>query len=61
MEQSAQRSCGCLFLEVFKARLDETIGNLVYCRVFLPMTRGLELDDLKNPFQLKPFHDMIVM
>ncbi|KAJ7395660.1 hypothetical protein BTVI_153022 [Pitangus sulphuratus] len=33
-------------LEVFKARLDGTLSNLVQWKVSLPMTRGLELDDL---------------
>ena len=33
-------------LEVFKARLDGTLGNLVWWRVSLPMAGGLELDDL---------------
>ena len=34
------------FLEVFKARLDEALGNLVWWRVSLPAAGGLELDDL---------------
>ncbi|GAB0188906.1 hypothetical protein GRJ2_001355900 [Grus japonensis] len=33
-------------LEVFKARLDGALGNLVQWRVSLPMAGGLELDDL---------------
>ncbi|GAB0210182.1 hypothetical protein GRJ2_003484000 [Grus japonensis] len=33
-------------LEVFKARLDEALGNLVWWRVSLPMAGVLELDDL---------------
>ena len=33
-------------LEVFKARLDETLSNLVWWKVSLPMTGGLELNDL---------------
>ncbi|GAB0209666.1 hypothetical protein GRJ2_003432300 [Grus japonensis] len=33
-------------LEVFKARLDGALSNLVYWRVSLPMAGGLELDDL---------------
>ena len=33
-------------LEVFKARLDGALGNLVQWRVSLPMVGGLELDDL---------------
>jgi len=33
-------------LEVFKARFDRAWSNLVWWKVFLPMTEGLELDDL---------------
>ena len=33
-------------LEVFKTRLDEALGNLVWWRVSLPMAGGVELDDL---------------
>ena len=33
-------------LEVFKARLDEALGNMVWWRVSLPTAGGLELDDL---------------
>lgn len=33
-------------LEVFKARLDGALGNLVWWEVSLPMAGGLELDDL---------------
>jgi len=33
-------------LAVFKARLDGTLSNLVWWKVSLPMTGGLELDDL---------------
>jgi len=29
LEQVAQRSCGCPLLEVFKARLDGALSNLV--------------------------------
>ena len=34
-----------LSLEVFKTRLDEAFGNLVYCKVVLPMAGVLERDD----------------
>ena len=34
------------FLEVFKARLDGALSNLVLWKVSLPMAGGLELDDL---------------
>jgi len=33
-------------LEVFKARLDETLSNLVQWKVSLPMAGALEVDDL---------------
>jgi len=33
-------------LEMFKARLDGTLSNLVYWKMSLPMAGGLELDDL---------------
>jgi len=33
-------------LELFKARLDGTLSNLVWWKVSLPMAGGLELDDL---------------
>jgi len=33
-------------LEVFKARLDEALSNLVQWKVSLPVAGGLELDDL---------------
>ena len=33
-------------LEVFKARLDGALGNLVWWEVSLPMAVGVELDDL---------------
>ena len=35
-----------LSLEVFKARLDGALSNLVLWKVSLPMAGGLELDDL---------------
>ena len=33
-------------LAVFKARLDGALSNLVWWKVSLPMTGGVELDDL---------------
>jgi len=33
-------------LEVFKARLNWTLSNQVWWKIFLPMAGGLELDDL---------------
>ena len=34
------------FLEVFKTRLDEALGNLIEWVASLPMAGGLELNDL---------------
>ena len=48
---------GALSLEALKARLDEVFSNLVYREVSLPIAEGLELGDLKCPFQPKPFQD----
>ena len=42
-------------LEAFKARLDGAVSNLAYREVSLPIAGRLELDDLKGPFQPKPF------
>ena len=47
------------FLEVFKARLDGALRNLVWREMSLPIAEGLELGDLKGPFQPKPFYDSI--
>jgi len=44
-------------LEAFKDRLGEASSNLVLREVYLPIEVGLELDDLKGPFQPKPFYD----
>jgi len=33
-------------LEVFKARLDGALSNLVWWKVSVPVARALELDDL---------------
>jgi len=44
-------------LEAFKAR---RVGTLhTYWEVSLPIAGGLELDDVKEPFQCKPFCDLI--
>jgi len=37
---------GAPSLEVFKAKLDGTLSNLVWWKVSLPMAGGLGLDDL---------------
>ena len=46
---------GAASLEAFEARLDGAVSNLVYWEVSLPIAVGLELDDLKDLFQPKPF------
>ena len=43
-------------LEVFKARLDGALSNLVWWKVSLPLAGGL---DLYGPFQPKTFYDSI--
>jgi len=47
-------------LEVFKARLDGTLGNLVWYQIWSlmapPVAESLELDPW-GPFQHKPFYD----
>ena len=43
-------------LEVFKARLDGALNNLVWWKVSSPMAGGLERDDPSGPFQPKPFY-----
>jgi len=47
------------FLEVLKVKLDGAMGSLTYWSATLPMTGGLEVDELLGPFQLKPFCDSI--
>jgi len=46
LAQVAQRSCGFPSLEVFKARSDGALSNLVWWKVSLPMTGRVELDEL---------------
>lgn len=49
-----------LSLDAFKARQDVALNNLVYSReVSLSIAGRLEIDDLKHPFQPKPFYDLI--
>ena len=48
-------------LEVFKARLDGALSNLVQREVSLPIAGELEQDDFKDPFQPKPFYDSIII
>lgn len=46
-------------LEVFKARLDGALRNMVYWEVSLLIAEVLKLYDLKDPFQDKPVDDFI--
>jgi len=45
------------FLEVFKARLDGSVSNLIWREESLPIAGGMGVGDLKGPFQPKPFYD----
>lgn len=45
-ERLPREVVGDPFLEAFKARLDETPSNLVWCTVSLHMAGRLERDDL---------------
>ena len=45
----------------FKARLDRALSNLVQREVFLPIAGSLEIDDLKGPFQPRPFCDSLIL
>ena len=51
-------------LEVFKARLDGTLGSLgwyeMWRLVALPVAGGLELRDTGGPFQPKAFCDSVI-
>ena len=55
------REVDALFLEVFKTRLDGTLGNLVYFQIWsfmaLPVAGGLEPEDPRGPFQSKTFYE----
>jgi len=45
------------YLEVFKARLDGALSNLVQWQMSLLMAGGMEPDGLQGPFQRKTFYD----
>jgi len=45
-------------LEAFKARLDVSLGSLVWWLVTLHIAGGLKLDDRCGPFQPRPFYDL---
>ena len=46
-------------LEVFKARLDGTLGSLIWWLAALPKVGVLERNDLCGSFQSKPFCDSV--
>ena len=50
------KSADASSLEAFRARLDGALSNLVKWELSLPIAGVLELDDLKCPFQPKPFY-----
>jgi len=61
LEQVAQKSCECPLPE-------DVQGQDGWCVVQPRLeggvpahSRGLELDDLKGPFQLKPFYDSMIV
>jgi len=43
-------------LEMFKARLDGALSNLIHLKLFLVIAGGLGQMALKGPFQPKPFY-----
>jgi len=47
-------------LAAFKARLDGAVSNPIEWEVSLPIARELEPDDLKGPFQPKPFYGSMI-
>ena len=58
--RSPREVVDALSLEVFKARLDGALSNLVYWEESLPMAIRFELNGLKSPFQSKPFYDSVI-
>ena len=48
-------------LDAFKARLDVTLGSLVWWLVTLHVARGWKLDDHCGPFQPRPFYDSMIL
>jgi len=48
-------------LEVFKARLDGALSNMVWWKMSLLTAGGLEPHDLSGRFQPLPFYDSMVI
>ena len=51
---------GAPSLKAFKARLDVALGRLSWWGAALPTAGRLELNNLKVPFQPKPFYDSVI-
>ena len=48
-------------LEAFKARLDVSLGSLVWWLATLPVAKGFILDDHCGPFQPGLFYDYVIL
>ena len=48
-------------LEAFKARLNVTLGSLVWWLATLHIAGGLKLSDHGGPFQPRPFYDSMIL
>ena len=48
-------------VEAFKARLDVTLGSLIWWLVTLHVAGGLKLDDHCDSFQPRPFNDSMIL
>ena len=48
-------------LEAFKARLDVTLGSLVWRLATLRIAGRLKLSDHCGPFQPRPFYDSVIL
>jgi len=60
LAQTAQRSCGCPIPGGVQGQVGWAPGTLSWCLISwlatLQMKGGLELDDVRGPFQPKPFY-----
>jgi len=56
-----REAVGAPSLEELRARLDGALGSLSWWEAALLRAGGLELDDLKDLFQLKPFCDSMMI
>lgn len=60
LEQVAQRGCGCPLPGITQGQAGWGCGQPGVERGVPAYSRGLELGDLKGPFQPKPFHDSMI-